>query len=166
MQLIFAFVVPCTNWFILGVTDQGIWLAVKKDARYVVLMTSDGWVLPCYLIRVLPKLDLFVVRAWCYDVLWGMEAHPIAASLMSVKHFDTFYFDSNEWSQVFSFSQFFPQHWEVPDPDSRIQRSRHDQIFLWMELCTHNIVTMSRDDVDTSSTLVIPNAHGLIITGR
>jgi hypothetical protein len=33
-----------------------------------------------------------------------------------------------------------------------------------MKLCTHDVVTMSSDDVDASSTLIVPNAHGLIIT--
>lgn len=34
-----------------------------------------------------------------------------------------------------------------------------------MELCTHDVVTMSCDNIDTSSTLIVPDAHGLIITG-
>ena len=32
-----------------------------------------------------------------------------------------------------------------------------------MELSTHDVVTVPGDDVDTRSTLIIPDAHGLVI---
>lgn len=34
-----------------------------------------------------------------------------------------------------------------------------------MELGAHDVVTMSGDDVDAGSALIIPDAHGLIVAG-
>lgn len=34
-----------------------------------------------------------------------------------------------------------------------------------MKLCTHDVVRMASNNVDTSSTLIIPDSHGLVITG-
>lgn len=35
-----------------------------------------------------------------------------------------------------------------------------------MELSTHDVVTMARDDVNAGSALIIPDAHGLVVAGR
>jgi hypothetical protein len=35
-----------------------------------------------------------------------------------------------------------------------------------MELSTHDVVTMTRYDIHASSTLIIPDTHGLVVTSR
>jgi hypothetical protein len=75
-------------------------------------------VLPGYLVCVLPKLNLSVVRARGNNVLRGVEADPVAAALMTVKYFDALNLDPDKGAHVLGFRQLFPEDREVPNPDS------------------------------------------------
>ena len=129
-------------------------------------MTRDSGVLPSDLICIFPELYFLIIRTGSNDVLRGMETDPIASSFMSIQHFNALNLYSNERAHIFSLSQFLSQHWEIPYSDSGVECSWHYKIFLMMKLSTHNIMTMSGDDVNTGSALIIPNAHSLIITSR
>ena len=95
----------------------------------------------------------------------GVEAHPVNSSLMAVQNLNAFDLHSDEVAQIFSFGQLLPEHREIPDPDSRIQRGRNNEILLMVELRAHDVVRVAGDNVHTSPALVIPNPHGLVIAG-
>lgn len=122
--------------------------------------------LPCYLVCVFPKFYLAIIGRRCDKVSSRMKADPIAPSFMPIEHLDALYLHSNERTKIFRLSKLLPENTEVPKSNGRVQRCRDNQIFLMMKLCTHDVVTMSCDNVDAASALIIPNAHGLIIAGR
>ena len=93
-----------------------------------------------------------------------METDPVDSSLMSLQDFNALDFDSNKGREIFALSEFFLENGIIPDSDGGIKGATDDEIFLWMELSAHNIMTMTSNDIDASSTLIIPNTHGLIIT--
>lgn len=126
-------------------------------------MARQSCVLPCNLIGVFPKLNFPVIRSWSDKVLARMEAYPVGAPFMPLQNLNTFDFYSYKGWEVFGFCQFFFQYGIVPDSDSRIKGSAYDEIFLWMELGAHDIVAVACDYIDTGSTLVVPETHGLVV---
>jgi hypothetical protein len=120
--------------------------------------------LPRDFIRVFPKLDFPIVRRRGNEILSGMETNPINASFMPFKHLDTLDLNPNKGREILAFCKFFFQNGIIPNPHSGIKRGTDNKIFLRMKLRTHHIVTMPGDDIDTRATLIVPNAHRLIVT--
>ena len=162
----FCLNIPNSKGSVFRVADQVASFLVKKNARYVVLVTSNCRMLPSDFVGVLPEFDFSVVWAWCDEVLGWVERHPINPSFVTLQHFDTLDFYANKWRKVLAFCQFFLQNRVIPDSDCRIQRSWNNEILFRMELWAHNIMAVASNDIDTSSTLIIPNSHSLIVTGR
>ena len=50
--------------------------------------------------------------------------------------------------------------------DGLIEGSGNEEIFLGMELCTHDVVVMAGEDADALARLPVPNANRLVIAGR
>jgi len=94
-----------------------------------------------------------------------MKTDPITATLMTIQYLYAFNLNSNKRAEILSFRQFFTQNREIPNPNSRVKRARYYEIFLSMKLCAHDVVTMTCNNIDAGSTLIIPDAHGLIVTG-
>ena len=53
--------------------------------------------------------------------------------------------------------------WNIPNSNSLVKWSRHQQVFAWMELSAHDIVIVAGQDGNAASTLPVPNSDGLII---
>ncbi len=94
----------------------------------------------------------------------GMETNPIHASFMSLKHLDTLNFNADEGREILTLSEFFLENSVIPNPNRGVKGGTDNEIFLWMELGTHHIMTMPGNNIDTRPTLIVPNPHSLIIT--
>jgi hypothetical protein len=121
--------------------------------------------LPRDFIRILPKLDFPIIRRRGNQILSGMETNPINASFMSFKNLDTLNLNPNKGREIFTLGKFFFQNGIIPNPNRGIKRGTDNKILFRMKLRTHHIVTMPGDNIDTCATLIVPNAHRLIVTG-
>ena len=139
---------------------------IKNNTRNVICMPRNGWMLPCNLVSVFPKLNFFVIRTRSNNILAWMKTNPICSTLMTFKNFNTLNFYSNKARKIFCFGKLLFQHCEIPNSYCRIKRSWYYKIFFRMKLGTHNIMGMSGNYIDTSSTLIIPDSHSLIIWCR
>ena len=128
-------------------------------------MPNNCWMLPSNLICVLPEFDLSIIRSGSYHVLSRMKTYPICTPLMTFQNFNAFDLNSNKRWSILSFCKLFPENGKIPNSNSWIQRTRHNIVFIRMELSTHHIMTMTCYDVNTWSTLIVPNPHCLVITG-
>lgn len=52
---------------------------------------------------------------------------------------------------------------DIPDADSLIQRSGHDDVLRGVELGTHYVMIMPGQYADTSATLPVPDPYGLVV---
>mmetsp|Transcript_61092 Transcript_61092/g.171174 ORF Transcript_61092/g.171174 Transcript_61092/m.171174 type:complete len:225 (+) Transcript_61092:1764-2438(+) len=58
---------------------------------------------------------------------------------------------------------FLAQTSSVPDSDSLIQTSRHNQVFRGMEGSTHNVVIVSRQNAQARALVKVPQTESLIV---
>jgi hypothetical protein len=93
-----------------------------------------------------------------------MEADPIDPSLMPLQYFNALNLYSDEGREIFALCEFFLENSVIPDSDSGVKGPTDDEIFLWVELSAHNIMTVTRNDIYACPTLIIPDTHCLIIT--
>lgn len=129
-------------------------------------MSQNSTVFPGDLVSVLPQLDFAIIRTRGNKISCWMECDPVTSFFMTLQHFDTLYLDTDVTSRGLSLSKFLPEDGEIPNPNRRVQRARDYVVFLIMKLRAHHVMRMTRNDIDATPALIIPNPHGLIIGGR
>ena len=78
-------------------------------------MARKSRMLPSYFIGILPQLDFAIIRARSNEILSGVEADPVAASLVPIQYLDTFYLHPDKRTQILCFGELLAENGEVPD---------------------------------------------------
>jgi len=161
--------IPDSKGPVFTVGDQELHAWVEHDTGYVVHVALESVHLPVLVARKSPEFDGLVVSCRCHNLHGGMESYPVDTFFMALKDVLDLYFgaavDLTRTRSLFVHELLFKLK-EVPDPDGLVKTTAGNQCVFRVKRGAHHIVGVSRQDRDFAAVLPVPDAHGLVITGR
>ena len=174
--------VPHANGLVVSHRQDQVLMRVEHGAEHVSGMATASVHFPGLDIVHAPQLDESVVTGRHNQGQSRVESRPVDALVVALQHILDDGIDVAEnvlLGQLLALQLvlkrargqcrsrvLLAEACDIPHPHGLVQRSRHNQIFRWMELGQHHVVVVAGQAGDLLAVLPVPDADGLVVQAR